>query len=44
MDKVTKQDIQNYVKRYITGKPFVAGMIISPDMNKQYNPGNYFKN
>jgi zinc protease len=44
MDKVTKQDIQNYVKRYITGKPYVAGMIISPDMNKQYNPGNYFKN
>jgi zinc protease len=44
MDKVTKQDIHNYVKRYISGKPFVAGMIISPAMNKQYNPDNYFRN
>jgi len=44
MNKITRQDIQNYVRRYITGKPYVAGMIISPDMNKQYNPGEYFKN
>jgi zinc protease len=44
MNKVTRQDIQNYVKKYITGKPYVAGMIINADMNKQYNPGEYFKN
>ena len=44
MNKVTRQDIQNYVKRYITGKPYVAGMIINTEMNKQYNPGEYFKN
>jgi zinc protease len=44
MNKVSKQDIQNYVKRYITGKPYVAGMIINQDMNKQYNPADYFKN
>lgn len=44
MNKVTKQDIQNYVKKYISGKPYVAGMIINADMNKQYNPGEYFKN
>jgi len=44
MDKVSRQDIQNYVKKYITGKPYVAGMIINSDMNKQYNPGEYFKN
>lgn len=44
MNKVTKQDIQNYVKRYIAGKPYVAGMIINAEMNKQYNPGEYFKN
>jgi len=44
MNKVTKQDIQNYVKKYIAGKPYVAGMIINPEMNKQYNPAEYFKN
>jgi zinc protease len=44
MNKVTKQDIQNYVKKYIAGKPYVAGMIINADMNKQYNPVEYFKN
>ena len=44
MDKVTKQDILNYVNRYVTGKPYVAGMIINAEMNKQYNPSTYFKN
>lgn len=43
MDKVTRQDIMNYINKYVTGKPYVAGMIINADMNKQYNPGNYFK-
>jgi zinc protease len=44
MNKVTKQDIQNYVTKFIVGKPYVAGMIINAQMNKQYNPGEYFKN
>ncbi|HZH95422.1 MAG TPA: pitrilysin family protein [Flavisolibacter sp.] len=44
MDKVTTKDITNYVNRYITGKPYVAGMIINADMNQQYKPGEYFKN
>lgn len=44
MNKVTKQDIHNYVQRYIAGKPYVAGMIINAEMNKQYNPAEYFKN
>lgn len=43
MDKVTRQDILNYVNKYVIGKPYVAGMIINADMNKQYNPGEYFK-
>jgi zinc protease len=43
MMKVTKQDITNYVNKYIKAKPFVAGMIISPEMNKQLAPGEYFK-
>jgi hypothetical protein len=44
MDKVTTKDITNYVNRYITGKPYVAGMIINAEMNQQYKPGEYFKN
>lgn len=44
MDKVTRQDILNYVNRYVAGKPYVAGMIINAEMNKSLNPGAYFKN
>lgn len=44
MDKVSKEDIRNYVKQYITGKPYVAGMIINAEMNAQYQPAAYFKN
>ena len=41
--KMTRQDIANYVNKYVKNKPFVAGMVISPDMNKKYNPGAFFK-
>ncbi len=44
MDKVTKEDLQRYVSRYITGKPYVAGMIINAEMSAQYKPADYFKN
>jgi zinc protease len=44
MDKVTRADIQRYISKYITGKPYVAGMIINKEMNDQYKPGDYFKN
>jgi zinc protease len=44
MQKVTRADIQRYVRRYLTDKPFVAGMILNDEMNKQYNPSAYFKN
>jgi zinc protease len=40
--KVTREDIARYVKKYITGKPMVAGMIISPDLNKQVNAETFF--
>lgn len=43
MMKVTRQDIANYVRKYVIGKPYVAGMIINAEMNKQLNPGEYFK-
>jgi zinc protease len=43
MDKVTRKDIQNYVNKYITGKPYVAGMIINKQMNEKHKPADYFK-
>ena len=44
MQKVTKEDIRKYIQNYIVGKPFVAGMIINEEMNKQLKPAEYFKN
>jgi zinc protease len=41
--KVTRKDLSAYAARYITGKPFVAGMIINADMNKQLAPETFFK-
>lgn len=40
--KVTREDIERYIKKYIAGKPLVAGLIISPEMNKQVNAGSFF--
>ena len=40
---VTRKDIADFVKRYITAKPFIAGLIISPEMNKKLNPSDFFK-
>ncbi|MES1217484.1 MAG: pitrilysin family protein [Bacteroidota bacterium] len=42
--KITKQDLQRYAQTYVVGKPFVAGMIINEEMNKQLKPAEYFKN
>jgi zinc protease len=41
--KVTSADIRRYVDKYITGKPYVAGMIISPEMNKATKASEFFK-
>jgi zinc protease len=41
--RVTRKDIQEYVKKYVIGKPYVAGMIISPEMNKSLNTSSFFK-
>lgn len=42
LQKVSRADILQYVKKYIAGKHFVAGMIINPEMKKQYKPEEYF--
>jgi zinc protease len=32
--KVTRDDIKDYVKRYIKGKPFATGILVSPQMKE----------
>ena len=44
MQKITRADIQQYAKKYIIGKPYVAGMIINEQMRNQLKPDEYFKN
>ncbi|RZA00065.1 MAG: insulinase family protein [Sphingobacteriaceae bacterium] len=40
--KVTRADIKKYVDTYIAGKPKVAGIIIKPELSKQYNVASFF--
>ncbi len=44
LQKVTRKDIQQYIKKYITGAPFVAGMILNEAMNTQLKPESFFTN
>lgn len=44
MDNISRTDIQDYVSKYITGKPYIAGMIVNADMNTKLKPADYFKN
>lgn len=41
---ISRADIQNYLKKYVIGKNYVAGMIINEEMNKQFKPAEYFTN
>jgi zinc protease len=41
--KVTREDILKYIRTYISGKNYVAGMVINSEMNKSFNPGSFFK-
>jgi zinc protease len=43
LQKVTREDIQRFVKTYIQNKPYVAGIIINPAMNKDAKPDTFFK-
>ena len=40
---VTRGDIKRFLDKYINGKPYIAGMVISPAMNKQLNASADFK-
>jgi zinc protease len=41
--KVTRADIKKYINKYISNQPHVAGLIINPEMNKQFKPSEFFK-
>ena len=41
-EKVTRTDINKYLQTYITQKPVIAGMIISPAVNKTVNASSFF--
>ena len=41
--KVSREDIRKFIGKYIAGKPYVAGMIISPELNKTANTSSFFK-
>jgi zinc protease len=43
LQKVTREDINRYIKTYIQGKPYVAGMIINAEMNQKWQPASFFK-
>ncbi|RYD89182.1 MAG: insulinase family protein [Sphingobacteriales bacterium] len=42
--RVTLADLQNYARRYVVGKPYVAGLIINEEMAKASKPETFFKN
>ncbi len=42
IQRVTRTEIQNYVKNYITGYPHVSGLLLHPDMRTGMNIDSYF--
>lgn len=42
LNKVTRQDIKDYVRKYIRGKPFCAGLIVPQGSGLQTDPEFYF--
>ena len=40
--KVTREDIKRYLDTYVSGKPFVGGMILNPELNKTVNAASFF--
>jgi zinc protease len=41
--KLTRADLQNYVRKYIKGKPYVAGLLINTGMVAKVKPAEFFK-
>jgi predicted Zn-dependent peptidase len=43
LNKITRADLLNYVRKYIKGKPFCAGMIINKSIVNNVKPQEFFK-
>jgi zinc protease len=43
LKKVSKADIQNYVRKYIKGKNYSAGLLINPAHKEALNPSSFWK-
>lgn len=43
LNKVTRADIQQYVRKYIKNKPFCAGLLINPVMKSTIKSGEFFR-
>lgn len=42
LKKVTKKDLKAYVDKYIKGKPYCAGLLVSPEMKQAVKPETFF--
>ena len=42
LQKVTRADLQAYVRKYIKDRPYCAGLLISPDLKAQVHPEDFF--
>lgn len=42
LQKVTRDDIKNYVRKYIKGKPYVMGAMLKNGMRKNFNIDKFF--
>lgn len=42
LNKVSRKDIKDYVRKYIKGKPFCAGLLVPRSSNLQTDPNLYF--
>jgi len=40
INKITRDDIQQYVRKYIKGQPSVRGLLLNPDQQKTWNVTN----
>lgn len=37
INKVTREDLENYVKKYIKGQPAIKGLLLNPEQQKSWN-------
>jgi zinc protease len=42
LNKITRADLQAYVRKYIKNKPYCAGLLINPDLKAQTHPEEFF--